>query len=116
MVVTEEIIDNNNSTKRCVTYMSNKPDKYDTACLSSFYTDGGTFLRCVIYFGDEKCNSCHVCETSDKQVGYDIDCYNAKPSENTEDCALLYLVTRTARACWSKKSLSPFGRELRLHR
>ena len=88
VTISEEILDDNNSTKRCVTYESNQPEKYDTACFSSFYTDGGTFERCEVHFGDEKCNSCHVCETSEKQVGYDIDCYNAKPSVNTEGCDL----------------------------
>ena len=86
--ITEETIDDNNSTKRCVTYTSNAPEQYDTACFTTIYTDGGTFFQCDVEF-HESCNRCGPCVTSEDEVGYDIDCFNAKPSINTYGCMAL---------------------------
>ena len=81
--VTTTFIDNYNSTEKCVTYMSNAPEKYDTACFTTTYTDDGTFFKCTVQLGDNQCNSCSVCETLNDEVGFRIDCDNYEPGEST---------------------------------
>ena len=78
----ETFADSNNSTKRCVTYTSNIPEKYDTACFTSVYSDGGTFINCYVDF-QETCNRCAPCTTAEVEVGFTLDCNNAQPDEDT---------------------------------
>jgi hypothetical protein len=87
--VTIQYLDEFGSNEKCVKYISNAPEKYNTACFTTTYTDGGTFSGCQVQFGDYFCNSCAACQTTpDYDVGYTIDCYNIQPAE-TVDCVLL---------------------------
>lgn len=88
--VSLEIIDENNSTRYCVDYLEGDEDgrDYKKACFSSLFTDGGKFRLCEVEFGDEKCVQCRPC-TSSGEDGYDLDCYNIQPTENTNVCTVL---------------------------
>jgi hypothetical protein len=81
--VTTTLVDKNNSTEKCVTFMKNAPEKYSTACFTSLFTDGGTFMGCKIKLGDSYCEYCQACETSERKVGYTIDCDSIEPAEST---------------------------------
>lgn len=81
--VTTTLVDKNNSTEKCVTFMTNAPEKYNTACFTTFYTDGGTFQGCEIKLGDKYCNSCQACENSEEKAGFMIDCDSIEPAEST---------------------------------
>lgn len=88
--VSQEIIDSNNSTKKCVEYMSGAPEKWDKGCFTTKFSDGGTFINCDIQLGDNFCTSCQPCETVSFEVGYTIDCFNVEPEEDTRGlCVLL---------------------------
>jgi len=87
--VSQVTFDANNSTERCVTYSANAPEKYDTACFTSWYTDGGTFHGCEVNF-QEACNSCGPCTTAEDTVGFTLDCKNAQPKVDTEGLCTEY--------------------------
>ena len=79
------IIDENNSTRKCVTYLTNPPEKYETACFTTAYTDGATFQGCTVQFDDsaeKRCDSCEACVDNDEQVGFIIDCDSLIPSKS----------------------------------
>jgi hypothetical protein len=81
--VTTTLVDSNNSTEKCVTFMKNAPEKYSTACFTTLYTDGGTFMGCKIKLGDSYCRYCQACETNKGEVGYTTDCDSIEPAEST---------------------------------
>lgn len=90
------ILDENNSTRKCVTYMANPPEKYATACFTTIYTDGATFQGCTLQFdnsAEKRCERCEACVDFDKQVGFLLDCDSFIPSKsNLNDqvpCTLL---------------------------
>jgi hypothetical protein len=88
--VTIDYLDEYGTNKKCVKFTSGAPDeKWDTACFTSFYTDGKTFNGCEVTFGTEKCNKCDACEDEYEKVGFDIDCHNIQPEETTTSCVLL---------------------------
>jgi len=82
--VSEEIIDTNNSTRKCVEYTSGAPEKWEKGCFTTEFSDGGTFIKCDVQLGETSCASCTPCETDDSEVGYILDCYNIEPEENTK--------------------------------
>lgn len=85
-----ELVDGNNRTVnvRCATYHTEHQDshKFDKACFTSVFTDGETLFECQVVFGDQRCNRCNICVTPDGQPGYDLDCFNAQPAENSLGC------------------------------
>jgi hypothetical protein len=90
------ILDENNSTRKCVTYLSNPPEKYETACFTSTYTDGGTFQHCTVQFDNsagKRCETFSVCTDSNKQIGFLLDCDSILPSKTNvndqEPCTVL---------------------------
>jgi hypothetical protein len=77
------ILDTNNSTRKCVTYLTNPPEKYETACFTSFYTDGGNFQGCIIQLdnnGEKRCDKCAACTDINEEAGFVIDCDSFLPS------------------------------------
>ena len=79
------ILDANNSTRKCVTYMSGKPEKYEIACFTSTFTDGGTFQKCTLQFDNDEnkqCDVCVVCTNSNEEVGFRLDCDSIIPSKS----------------------------------
>ena len=79
------ILDANNSTRKCVTYMSGKPEKYEIACFTSTFTDGGTFQECTLQFDNDakkRCEVCAACTNSDEEVGFHLDCDSIIPSKS----------------------------------
>ena len=91
------ILDENNSTRKCITYTANPPEKYETACFTTMYTDGATFQNCIVQFDNsatKRCDDCSVCEDFDKQVGFLLDCDSLIPSKsNLNDVAPCTLLT-----------------------
>jgi hypothetical protein len=92
--VTATIIDANNSTKKCITYLSNKPEKYTTACFTTKYTDLATFNECAVQFDNQQtCDKCSVCQDANEKTGFEIDCDALLPSKSTindvEPCTIL---------------------------
>lgn len=81
--VTNTLVDANNSTEKCVEYLSNAPEKYSTACFTTLYTDGGTFMGCEVKLGDTYCDKCVACEDGEEEVGFMIDCDNFEPAVST---------------------------------
>lgn len=81
--VTTTMIDKNNSTEKCVTFLTDAPEKYSTACFTTIYTDGGTFYGCKVKLGDNECSRCSACENNDEEVGFEIDCDSIEPAEST---------------------------------
>jgi Pyruvate/2-oxoacid:ferredoxin oxidoreductase delta subunit len=88
--VSLEIIDENNSTKFCVDYLAGDDYGRDfkKACFSSFFTDGGKFRLCEVKFDDDSCVQCKPC-TSFGEDGFDLDCFNIEPEENSIGCTVL---------------------------
>ena len=79
------ILDANNSTRKCVTYMSGKPEKYEIACFTSTFTDGGTFQECTLQFDNDakkRCEVCAACTNSNEEVGFHLDCDSIIPSKS----------------------------------
>jgi len=90
VTVSEQTIDANNSNRKCVKYTSGAPERYDTACFTTAYSDGGTFIQCSVDFDDGPCTSCTPCETDASEVGYILDCFNVQPSVGTQGlCVML---------------------------
>jgi hypothetical protein len=88
--VTIDYLDDYGTNKKCVKFTAGAPDeKWDTACFTSFYTDGKTFRGCEVTFGSEKCNKCDACEDDNEKVGFAIDCFNIQPEESTTSCVIL---------------------------
>ena len=90
------ILDMNNSTRKCVTYLSGQPEKYETACFTSIYTDGGTFQGCIVQFdnnAEKRCDDCDACTDSDEKIGFKLDCDSFLPKKSNENdqvsCTLL---------------------------
>jgi hypothetical protein len=81
--VSEEVLDDNNSTKKCVQFTSGAPEKYEKGCFSTEYTDGGEFMSCTLEFDEMPCNKCERCNTNEDLPGYEIDCNNIEPEEGT---------------------------------
>ena len=81
--ISEEILDDNNSTKKCVLFTSGAPEKYEKGCFSAEYTDGGAFMSCSLEFDDVACTNCQRCNTAEDLPGYEIDCNNIEPEEGT---------------------------------
>jgi hypothetical protein len=89
--VTIEYVDENNSTHKCVEYVSGGPGDYQKACFATILNANGVFIDCEVAFDDGEsgmveCNSCMRCETNDDEIGYQLDCYNIQPTENTQSC------------------------------
>ena len=79
------ILDANNSTRKCVTYMSGKPEKYEIACFTSTFTDGGTFQKCTLQFDNDakkQCDTCMACSDINEEVGFHLDCDSIIPSKS----------------------------------
>ena len=79
------ILDANNSTRKCVTYMSGKPEKYEIACFTSTFTDGGTFQECTLQFDNDEnklCEKCAACTNSNEEVGFRLDCDSIIPTKS----------------------------------
>jgi hypothetical protein len=96
VTVTSSIVDVNNSTKKCVTYKTNSPEKYTTACFTTTYTDGATFYKCALEFnsGKDKCDKCGPCTDLNENVGFNIDCDAFMPAKSNsingrEECTVL---------------------------
>jgi hypothetical protein len=87
--VTIDYLDEYGTNKKCVKFTSGAPDKWDTACFTSFYTDGKRFKGCEVTFGTANCQKCDACTDDNEQVGFDIDCYNIQPEETTTSCVIL---------------------------
>ena len=90
--VTTTILDENNSTRKCVTYATNPPEKYETACFTTTLTDGGTFNGCIVQFDNtaiKRCDSCGPCTDSEEKVGFTIDCDSINPAKTNLTCTLL---------------------------
>ena len=90
--VTTTILDENNSTRKCITYATNPPEKYETACFSTILTDGGTFNGCIVQFdntANKRCDSCGPCTDSEEKVGFTIDCDSIIPAKTNLTCTLL---------------------------
>jgi hypothetical protein len=87
----EILVDENNSTKYCVDYKSGDAygRDYEKACFTSLFADGATFRLCKVEFDDKECTHCKPCTASSGDVGYDLDCFNIEPSENTNACVVL---------------------------
>jgi hypothetical protein len=90
------ILDSNNSTRKCVTYVSGMPEKYTTACFTSSFTDGATFQGCTVQLDNDatkRCDSCDACTDFNEDVGFTLDCDSILPSiTNINDqvsCTLL---------------------------
>lgn len=76
-----EHLDEFGSQTACVEYLEGA-DEYTTACFTRSKNGNGVFIDCKVAFDGIACNRCDVCQTVDKTIGYNLDCYNVAPTKN----------------------------------